>query len=144
MRTIEDYLKLNKDKKIWHMSKEQTVRQALILMSQKNIGAIIILENDTKLVGIFSERDYARKVILEGKSSQNTTLDEVMSKNLICISKKHTIEQCMEKMTDKRIRHLPILENNEVIGIISIGDVLKIMINEQKDLINHYQRFISS
>ena len=144
MRTIEDYLKLNKDKKIWHMSKEQTVRQALILMSQKNIGAIIILENDTKLVGIFSERDYARKVILEGKSSQNTTLDEVMSKNLICISKKHTIEQCMEKMTDKRIRHLPILEKNEVIGIISIGDVLKIMINEQKDLINHYQRFISS
>ena len=144
MRTIEDYLKLNKDKKIWHMSKEQTVRQALILMSQKNIGAIIILENDTKLVGIFSERDYARKVILEGKSSQNTTLDEVMSKNLICISKKHTIEQCMEKMTDKRIRHLPILENNEVIGIVSIGDVLKIMINEQKDLINHYQRFISS
>ena len=144
MRTIEDYLKLNKDKKIWHMSKEQTVRQALILMSQKNIGAIIILENDTKLVGIFSERDYARKVILEGKGSQNTTLDEVMSKNLICISKKHTIEQCMEKMTDKRIRHLPILENNEVIGIISIGDVLKIMINEQKDLINHYQRFISS
>ena len=144
MRTIEDYLKLNKDKKIWHMSKEQTVRQALILMSQKNIGAIIILENDTKLVGIFSERDYARKVILKGKSSQNTTLDEVMSKNLICISKKHTIEQCMEKMTDKRIRHLPILENNEVIGIISIGDVLKIMINEQKDLINHYQRFISS
>ena len=144
MRTIEDYLKLNKDKKIWHMSKEQTVRQALILMSQKNIGAIIILENDNKLVGIFSERDYARKVILEGKSSQNTTLDEVMSKNLICISKKHTIEQCMEKMTDKRIRHLPILENNEVIGIISIGDVLKIMINEQKDLINHYQRFISS
>ena len=144
MKEFEDYLKLNKDKKIWHMSKEQTVRQALILMSQKNIGAIIILENDTKLVGIFSERDYARKVILKGKSSQNTTLDEVMSKNLICISKKHTIEQCMEKMTDKRIRHLPILENNEVIGIISIGDVLKIMINEQKDLINHYQRFISS
>jgi len=144
MKTVEDYLKKNKDKQIWHMSKEKTVREALILMSQKNIGAIIILENDTKPIGIFSERDYARKVILEGRSSQNTSLEDVMSKNLICVSKKHTIEQCMEKMTEKRIRHLPILENEKVIGIISIGDVLKIMISEQKDLIEHYQRFISS
>ena len=144
MKTVEDYLKINKDKQIWHMSKKKTVREALILMSQKNIGAIIILENDTKPIGIFSERDYARKVILEGKSSQNTSLEEVMSKNLICVSKKHTIGQCMEKMTEKRIRHLPILENKKVIGIISIGDVLKIMISEQKDLINHLQKFITS
>jgi len=144
MKTVEDYLKKNKDKQIWHMSKEKNVREALILMSQKNIGAIIILENDTKPIGIFSERDYARKVILEGRSSQNTSLEDVMSKNLIFVSKKHTIEQCMEKMTEKRIRHLPILENEKVIGIISIGDVLKIMINEQKDLIEYYQRFISS
>lgn len=144
MKTVEDYLKKNKDKQIWHMSKEKNVREALILMSQKNIGAIIILENDTKPIGIFSERDYARKVILEGRSSQNTSLEEVMSKNLICVSKKHSIEQCMEKMSENRIRHLPILENEKVIGIISIGDVLKIMISEQKDLIEHYQRFISS
>lgn len=144
MKTVEDYLKKNKDKQIWHMSKEKNVREALILMSQKNIGAIIILENDTKPIGIFSERDYARKVILEGRSSQNTSLEEVMSKNLICVSKKHSIKQCMEKMTENRIRHLPILENEKVIGIISIGDVLKVMISEQKELIEHYQRYISS
>lgn len=82
MKTVEDYLKKNKDKQIWHISKEKSVREALILMSQKNIGAIIILENDTKPIGIFSERDYARKVILEGRSSQNTSLEEVMSKTL--------------------------------------------------------------
>ena len=144
MKTVEDYLKKNKDKQIWHMSKEKNVREALILMSQKNIGAIIILENDTKPIGIFSERDYARKVILEGRSSQNTSLEEVMSKNLICVSKKHSIEQCMEKMTENSIRHLPILDNKKVIGIISIGDVLKVMISEQKELIEHYQRYISS
>lgn len=144
MKTVEDYLKKIKDKQIWHMSKEKNVREALILMSQKNIGAIIILENDTKPIGIFSERDYARKVILEGRSSQNTSLEEVMSKNLICVSKIHSIKQCMEKMTENRIRHLPILENEKVIGIISIGDVLKVMISEQKELIEHYQRYISS
>ena len=144
MKTVEDYLKINKDKKIWHMSKEQTVRQALILMSQKNIGAIIILENDTKLVGIFSERDYARKIVLKGKSSKGTLLDEVMTKELITVTRDYKIDQCMEIMTEKKIRHLPILEDKKIVGIISIGDVLKIMIKEQKDLINHLQKFITS
>ncbi|WP_428080335.1 CBS domain-containing protein [Candidatus Pelagibacter sp.] len=144
MKTVEDYLKINRNKQIWHMSKENNVREALILMSQKNIGAIIILENDNKPIGIFSERDYARKVILKGKKSQDTLLDEVMTKNLITVTKNYKINECMELMTEKKIRHLPILENEKVIGIISIGDVLKIMISEQKDLIEHYKKFISS
>ena len=144
MINIEDFLKLNKNRQIWTISKDQNVMQALILMSEKNIGAIIVVDNNDFPIGIFSERDYARKIILKGKSSKDTLLEEVMTKELITITKDNKIDQCMEIMTEKKIRHLPILEDKKVVGIISIGDVLKIMIKEQKDLINHLQKFISS
>ena len=144
MTRVEDFIKLNKNRQIWTISKNQSVMQALILMSEKNIGAIIIADSNDFPIGIFSERDYARKIILKGKSSKDTLLDEVMTKELITITKDHKIDQCMEIMTEKKIRHLPVLENKNIIGIISIGDVLKIMIKEQKDLINHLQKFITS
>jgi CBS domain-containing protein len=141
---VEDFLKLNKNRQIWTISKDQSVRQALVLMSEKNIGAIIIVDNNDFPVGIFSERDYARKVILKGKSSKDTLLDEVMTKELITVNRDYKIDQCMEIMTEKRIRHLPVLENKKIVEIISIGDVLKIMIKEQKELINHLQKFITT
>ncbi len=144
MTRVEDFIKLNENRQIWTISKDQSVMQALILMSEKNIGAIIIVDSNDFPIGIFSERDYARKIILKGKSSKDTLLDEVMTKELITITKDHKIDQCMEIMTEKKIRHLPVLENKKIIGIISIGDVLKIMIKEQKDLINHLQKFITS
>ena len=144
MTRLEDFLKLNKNKQIYTISKDQSVRQALILMSEKNIGAIIIVDNNDFPIGIFSERDYARKVILKGKSSKDTLLDEVMTKELITITRDYKIDQCMEIMSEKKIRHLPILEDKKILGVISIGDVLKIMIKEQKDLINHLQKFITS
>ena len=144
MTRVEDFIKLNENRQIWTISNDQSVMQALILMSEKNIGAIIIVDNNDFPVGIFSERDYARKVILKGKSSKDTLLDEVMTKELITITRNHKIEQCIEIMTEKRIRHLPILENNKIVGIISIGDVLKIIIKDQKELINHLQKFITS
>ena len=144
MTKLEDFLKLNKDRKNWTISKDQSVRQALILMSEKNIGAIIIVDNNNFPVGIFSERDYARKIVLEGKSSNDTLLEEVMTKELITVTRDYKIDQCMEIMIEKRIRHLPILEDKKIIGIISIGDVLKIMIKEQKELIDHLQKFITS
>ena len=144
MTRIEDFLKLNKNRQIWTISKDQSVMQALILMSEKNIGAIIIVDNNDFPIGIFSERDYARKIILKGKSSKDTLLDEVMTKELITVTRDYKIEQCMEIMNEKRIRHLPVLENKKIVGIISIGDVLKIMIKEQKELINHLQKFITS
>ena len=144
MTTLEDFLKQNKNRKIWTISKDQSVRQALILMSENNIGAIIIIDNNDFPIGIFSERDYARKIILKGKSSKDTLLDEVMTKELITITRDYKIDQCMEIMTEKKIRHLPVLENKKIVGIISIGDVLKIMIQEQKELINHLQKFITS
>ena len=144
MTTLEDFLKLNKNGKIWTISKDQNVRQALILMSENNIGAIIIVDNNDFPIGIFSERDYARKIILKGKSSKNILLDEVMTKELITVTREYKIEQCMEIMNEKRIRHLPVLENKKIVGIISIRDVLKIMMKEQEELINHLQKFITS
>ena len=144
MTRLEDFLKLNKNRQIWTISKGQSVRQALILMSEKNIGAIIIVDNNNFPIGIFSERDYARKIVLKGKSSKDTLLDEVMTKELITVTRDYKIDQCMEIMNEKRIRHLPVLENKKIVGIISIGDVLKIMIKEQKELIDHLQKFITS
>jgi len=144
LTTLGDFLKLNKNRQIWTISKDQSVRQALILMSEKNIGAIIIVDNNDFPIGIFSERDYARKIILKGKSSKDTLLDEVMTKELITVTKDYKVDQCMEIMNEKRIRHLPVLENKKIVGIISIGDVLKIMIKEQKELIDHLQKFITS
>mgnify|MGYP000079498092 FL=1 len=144
MIRLEDFLKLNKNRQIWTISKDQSVMQALILMSEKNIGAIIIVDNNDFPIGIFSERDYARKIVLKGKSSKDTLLDEVMTKELITVTRDYKIDQCMEIMNEKRIRHLPVLENKKIVGIISIGDVLKIMIKEQKELIDHLQKFITS
>tara|TARA_B100001964_G_scaffold182501_1_gene201943 strand:- start:541 stop:975 length:435 start_codon:yes stop_codon:yes gene_type:complete len=144
LTSIEDFLKLNNNRKIWTISKDQSVRQALVLMSEKNIGAIIIVDSNDIPIGIFSERDYARKIILKGKSSKDTLLDEVMTKELITINRDYKIDKCMEIMNEKKIRHLPVLENKKVVGIISIGDVLKIMIKEQKELIDHLQKFITS
>ena len=143
MTRIEDFLKQNKNRQIWTISKDQSVRQALVLMSEKNIGAIIIVDNNNFPIGIFSERDYARKIILKGKSSRDTLLDEVMTKELITVTRDYKIDQCMEIMTEKKIRHLPILEDKKIVGIISIGDLLKIMIKEQKELIDHLQKFIT-
>jgi CBS domain-containing protein len=144
LTTIENFLKLHGNRQIWTALKNQSVKQALIIMSEKNIGAIIIVNNNDFPIGIFSERDYARKIVLKGKSSKDTLLDEVMTKELITITKDHKIDQCMEIMTEKKIRHLPVLENKKIIGMISIGDVLKITINDQKELINQLQKFITT
>ena len=102
-----------------------------------------IVDNNDFPIGIFSERDYARKIILKGKSSKDTLLDEVMTKELITVTRDYKIDQCMEIMIEKKIRHLPVLEDKKIIGIISIGDLLKIMIKEQKELIDHLQKFIT-
>ncbi len=144
MTTLENFLKLNKNRKIWTISKDQNVRQGLILMSENNIGAIIIVDNNNFPIGIFSERDYARKIVLKGKSSKDTLLNEVMTKELITVTKNYKIDQCMKIMDEKGIRHLPVLENKKIVGIISIRDVLKIMMKEQKELIDHLQKFITS
>jgi len=144
LTTIENLLKLHGNREVWTAPKDQSVLQALTLMSEKNIGAIIVVDKNDSPVGIFSERDYARKIILKGKNSKDTLLDEVMTKELITVTRDHKIDQCMEIMNEKRIRHLPVLENKKIIGMISIGDVLKITIDDQKELINQLQKFITT
>ena len=111
-------------------------------MAQHNIGAVLVLEGQT-LAGIFSERDYARKVALKGKSSNETKVSDVMTAKVITIDTKHSIDQCMQIMTDNHIRHLPIVDDLQVMGLISIGDVVQEMISYQKSMIEQLQRYIS-
>ena len=118
-----------------------TVYEALKTMVDKNIGALLVLE-ENKLIGIFTERDYARKVILLGKTSKDTLISEIMSANLITVTPDNSMEDCMQLMTNKFIRHLPVLENDELVGIVSIGDVVKYIINEQKFIIEHLEHYI--
>ena len=142
MRYVVDLLK-KKGHDIWSVSPDTPVYKALELMSEKNCGAVLVLEEE-KLVGILSERDYARKVILKGKSSKDTPVKEIMSSKVVCIQPKQTIDDCMALMTDKRIRHLPVMEGETtLVGLISIGDVVKEVISEQEFIIHQLENYIS-
>ncbi|HEY3400114.1 MAG TPA: CBS domain-containing protein [Geothrix sp.] len=123
---------------------DDTVFTALTLLAQRDIGALLVLE-DGRLVGIFSERDYARKIILKGKTSKDTPVREIMSDKVSCVTLSETVEECMALMTGKHIRHLPVLgEDNEVLGIVSIGDLVKETISEQKFTIDQLVHYIQS
>ena len=141
MSIVEQFLDLN-SRKVWSLGPENRVIDSLFLMAEKNISCILIM-NEGHLVGIFSERDYARKVVIQGKNSTETLLKEVMTKKVITISPKTELDECMQLMTDHRIRHLPILDNIKVIGLISIGDVVKEMLVQQKNQIEELQKYIS-
>ena len=121
---------------------DTTVYSAIEQMCQKNIGGVLIMESEM-LAGIFTERDYARKLILKGKSSKETKIKELMTANPIAVSPQTTIEECMEIMSDKHIRHLPVLDGTKVLGMISIGDVVTQVIQEQKSIIAHLESYIS-
>ena len=141
MSTVDQFLDLN-SRKVWSLKPENRVIDSLFLMAEKNISCILIM-NQEHLAGIFSERDYARKVVIKGKNSNETLLKEVMTDNLITISPKTGLDECMQLMTDHRIRHLPIVNNNKVVGLISIGDVVREMLVQQKVQIDELQRYIS-
>lgn len=126
---------------VWSVAPDTTVYEALTLMAEKNIGAVPVIE-DGEVVGIFSERDYARKVILHGRSSKETAVSKIMTTEVISVRPDLNMEKCMALMTDKRIRHLPVLSSNEIVGIISIGDVVKAIISEQEIMINHLEDYI--
>jgi CBS domain-containing protein len=131
-----------KGKEVYSILSTSTVYEALTVMSEKNIGAILIIE-DTVLKGVLSERDYARKIVLKSKSSKKAFVHEIMEKNVVTVSPSDNLEYCMELMSTKRVRHLPVLENNIVIGIISISDVVKAIIEMQKDTIQHLNSYIT-
>ena len=133
MITAQNILEI-KGKDIWTISPEDTVYDALRLMARVDIGALFVTEGD-KLVGILSERDYARKVILLGKSSKETLVKEIMTRNVITIHPMQTCEECMDIMTKNRIRYLPVVLNGDLVGVISIGDVVKHIIYKQREKI---------
>ena len=119
-----------------------TVFQAIQIMCEKNIGGLLITDGE-KLVGIFTERDYARKLILKGKSSKDTLIRELMTENPFTVTMESSIDDCMRIMSDKHIRHLPVVDGSKPIGMISIGDVVRHIMEEQKDIIEHLEAYIS-
>ncbi len=140
MKTVQQLLE-SKRYSVVSVAPSSTVLDALKVMADKEIGAVIVIDAE-HLAGIFSERDYARKVVLQGKSSKDTPVREVMTERVVCVRPEQSIEDCMGLMTDKRIRHLPVLEHKKVIGVISIGDVVKEMLSEKEFVIKQLESYI--
>jgi CBS domain-containing protein len=142
MKTVKEILEA-KSHKLLSISPQASVLDALKLMADRDVGALVVLDGDD-LAGIFSERDYARKIILHGKSSKATAVSEIMTHKVVCVRPDQSVEECMALMTDKRIRHLPVLADRKVIGVISIGDVVKEVISEQRFVIEQLEHYIHS
>jgi CBS domain-containing protein len=126
---------------IWSVAPQVTVFEALVLMAEKDVGALVVVEGG-KLVGIFSERDYARKVVLKGRSSKDTQVGELMSSDVLYVHPDQTIEECMALMTNKHFRHLPVLDNDKLVGMITIGDAVKAVIADQEVMIDSLENYI--
>ena len=141
MINVRDILQ-EKGREIWKVSPQTSVFDALRLMADRNIGALLVLEGE-KLAGIFSERDYARKVILKGKASKETAVAEIMTAVVVTVRLSQNVEACMELMTANRIRHLPVIEGDELAGVISIGDVVKAIISDREFTIKQLENYIT-
>jgi CBS domain-containing protein len=136
------FLMAFKGKEIWSIAPEEPVLKAIQVMADRHIGALPVLRGD-ELVGIVSERDYARKVILMGRSSSETRVDQIMSSPVITVTPDEAVHRCMEIMTEHRVRHLPVVEKGKLVGIISIGDLVKAVIEEQQQTITQLERYIA-
>lgn len=141
MKTVQQILAI-KGTQVWSIAPDSTVFAALKLMGEKEVGALAVVENG-RLAGIISERDYARKVILKGRTSRDTFVREIMSTAVVCTQPEQTVEQCMQVMTEKRIRHLPVVEEEQLVGIISMGDLVKAVIAEQQFMIEQLESYIT-
>jgi CBS domain-containing protein len=132
----------HKGSAIWSVTPDTTVFDSIKLMSHKNVGALLVMK-DGKLHGVFSERDYTRKIVLKGKSSKTTAVEEILSTPVVSATPHQTIEDCMRLMTEHRVRHLPVLEGDKVIGIVSIGDLVNWIISAQNVALNQMEAYIS-
>lgn len=140
MKTIRELLG-SKDTQIWSVGPHATVYEAIEVMAEKGVGALVVIEND-KLVGVISERDYARKVILRGRLSRDTPVLDIMTAEVIKTSLDASVDECMEIMSANKIRHLPVMDGEQLVGVISIGDLVKATITEQQSTIEQLNRFI--
>lgn len=143
MKSVAKLLTDKPQSNVWSVSPETLVIDALMLMNEKKIGAVVVL-TDNNLVGIFSERDYARKGIIEGRSAKTTYISEVMTPKVFTVDKSMNINECMQIFSEKKFRHLPVVEDGIVVGILSIGDIVTSIINDQKDHINFLEQYISN
>ena len=141
MYTVKELLR-EKGNQVWSVAPQTTVYEALELMAKKNIGSLVVLEKED-VVGIFTERDYARKVVLQGRTSKTTTIGELMTTEVLYIKPDETMENCMAIMTDKRLRHLLVMENNKLAGVVSIGDIVKAVISDREFTIRELERYIT-
>jgi CBS domain-containing protein len=141
MFTVREILQ-SKDSRLWTIGTTASVFEALELMAEKNIGSLLVMENK-KMQGIFSERDYARGIVLKGKSSKQTKVDELMTKDVIYVAPDDRLKECMALMTSKRVRHLPVYQDGELIGILSIGDLVKQIISDQEFTIKELEKYIT-
>jgi CBS domain-containing protein len=139
--TIESILG-QKSREIWSVNPDATVYDAIALMAEKNVGALLVMENE-KLVGIVSERDYSRKVMLKGKTSRNSYVREIMTTELVTANPRETVQECLHFMTDNHIRHLPVVADGELRGVISIGDLVKQVISTQSATLDQLNNYIS-
>jgi CBS domain-containing protein len=142
MQTVAHILQSKNSQAIYTISPDATVLEALSLMAEKKIGALVVTQQQ-KVVGIISERDYARKVALMERSSYSTTVSEIMTHAVLTVTPKHSTEHCMQLMTDKHLRHLPVVENDQLTGLVSIGDLVKNVMAQQQSLIDQLQQYIS-
>lgn len=141
MKTVRDVLK-EKGNQVWSISADASVHDALKLMAEKGIGALVVLDGED-VAGIFSERDYAREVELKGRTSRDTSVGDIMTRKVIYIEPDNTVEECMAVMTHKRIRHLPVMDKNRLVGLVSIGDIVKAVISEQQFMIQRLEHYIT-
>ncbi len=141
MATVKQLLQ-GKGHDVWSLGPEDSVYDAIELMANKEVGALVVTDGDS-LVGVLSERDYARKVVLQGRSSKGTKIKEIMTSRVAYARPEQTVEECMALMTDKRIRHLPVMDGDELLGVISIGDLVKAIIEEQQHVIEQLEQYIS-
>lgn len=142
MSTVHDILK-SKGDTVYSVRPETTVLEALGVMAENDIGAVLVLDGE-KLVGILTERDYARKVVLAGRSSKDSQVRDVMTAHVLCVPRGRRVDECMALMTDKRLRHLPVVEHKRVVGLVSIGDLVKATIDDQEFTIAQLQSYICS
>ncbi|MBI1996946.1 MAG: CBS domain-containing protein [Deltaproteobacteria bacterium] len=141
MKKVRDILE-HKGRNVWSIEPDASVFDALKLMAEKDIGALIVLDGGN-LVGIISERDYARKIVLLGRASPTTQVKEIMTTDVVCVDPERNVDECMALVTERRVRHLPVLENGKLIGLISIGDLVKSIITEQQFIIEQLERYIT-